>query len=181
MIKMKTTHIDTIKIVLTLTYSKYKKCLSIMLICIKQHLATVEARSLWKLSNTEAELKKMFLIKNRVIVGTSNDLPLAVGVKAYLIYFFFSREFEAVLAWITKNQFSRPDFVDCEIVIWGLTSLSNFYKRVHLLPWNRLWQLCQLKIIISSLPMLDGTFLYEINSGDIDISKLALQLKLLPS
>ena len=29
--------------------------------------------------------------------------------------------------------------------------------------------------------MLDGTFLFEINSGDIDISKLALQLKLLPS
>ena len=29
--------------------------------------------------------------------------------------------------------------------------------------------------------MLDGTFLFEINSGDIDISKLALQLKLFPS
>ena len=62
-----------------------------MLICIKQHLATFEARSLWKLSNTEAELKKMFLIKNRVFVGTSNDLPLSpqsVYVKAYFIFFF---------------------------------------------------------------------------------------------
>ena len=31
-----------------------------------------------------------------------------------------------------KISFSCPDFVDSEIVIWGLTSLTNFYKRVHL-------------------------------------------------
>ena len=37
-----------------------------MLICIKQHLATFQAQFMWKLSNTEAELKKAFLIKNRV-------------------------------------------------------------------------------------------------------------------
>ena len=61
-----------------------------MLTCIKQHLATFQARSLWKLSNTEAELKKMFLIKSRVFVGISNDLPLTVGVCESVFDFFFS-------------------------------------------------------------------------------------------
>ena len=61
-----------------------------MLTCIKQHLATFQARSLWKLSNTEAELKKMFLIKSRVFVGISNDLPLTVGVCESVFDIFFS-------------------------------------------------------------------------------------------
>ena len=32
--------------------------------------------------------------------------------------------------------FYRRDFVDSEIVIWGMTSLTYLYKRVHLLFKN---------------------------------------------
>ena len=32
-----------------------------------------------------------------------------------------------------KISFSRPDFVDSEIAICGLTSLTDFYKSVQLL------------------------------------------------
>ena len=39
----------------------------------------------------------------------------------------------------------------------------------------------QLKIIIRFNQLLDSTFLLEINSEDIGISKLTLQSKLLPS
>ena len=52
-------------------------------------------------------------------------IPLTVGVKGYLIYFLFRRELEVV-------NLSRPDFMDSEIVIWELTSLTDFYKRTHL-------------------------------------------------
>ena len=48
-------------------YTKYKKCLSMMmLICIKQHLATFEAQFLKMLSSAEAELKKNFAYKKYV-------------------------------------------------------------------------------------------------------------------
>ena len=60
-----------------------------------------------KLSNTEAEFKKNVAYKKSVyFVGTSNDPLLAVGVKAYLIYFLFLREFEVVFAWIVKTSVS---------------------------------------------------------------------------
>ena len=45
-------------------YSKYKKCLTMMmLICIKQHLSNIWSSIEEKLRNTEAELKKSLLIK----------------------------------------------------------------------------------------------------------------------
>ena len=45
-------------------------------------------------------------------------IPLAVGIKAYLIYFLFRREFEVVFSMNhEKISFSHPDFVDSEIVI----------------------------------------------------------------
>ena len=50
-----------------------------------------------KLSNTEAELKKA-LLKSVYFVGTSNDLPIEVGAKTFLICFLFSYEFRVVLA-----------------------------------------------------------------------------------
>ena len=51
-----------------------------------------------KLSNTEAELEKSVGYKKNVyFVDTSND-TLAVGVKAYLIYFLFRREFQVIFA-----------------------------------------------------------------------------------
>ena len=52
-----------------------------------------------KLSGTEAEFEKSVTYKKSVyFVGASNDPLLAVGVKAYLIYFLFLREFEVVFA-----------------------------------------------------------------------------------
>ena len=68
-------------------------------------------------------------------VGISNDPVLAVGgVKAYLIYILFRRKF-----WVgfcengEKISFSCPDFADSKIVIWGLTSIIDFYKGIQLL------------------------------------------------
>ena len=96
-----------------------------------------------------------------------------------------------------KISFSRPDFVDSEIVIWGLTSLMDFYKRVNLLfkkqlvsdcqkkisfvqtTWNSHFKLLQhQKLLLAANQLQDST---EINSKDIGISKLVSQLKLLPS
>ena len=62
----------------------------------------------------------------------SNDLPIAAYVKTYLVVF--------VLLWIwscfcvnrEKISFPGPHFWDFETVIWGLTSLTDFYKRVHI-------------------------------------------------
>ena len=60
-----------------------------------------------KLSNTEAEFKKnVSHKKSEYFVGASNDPLLAVGVKAYLIYFLFLREFEVVFARIVKTSVS---------------------------------------------------------------------------
>ena len=41
--------------------------------------------------------------------------------------------------------------------------------------------MCQLKLLLVANQSLDSTFLFGINSEDIGISKLGLQLKLLPS
>ena len=59
-------------------------------------------------------------------------IPLTVGVKVYLIHFLFRREL-VVLVWIVWRNLSTLDFFDPEIVIWGLTSLTDFYKRIRLL------------------------------------------------
>ena len=49
-------------------YTKYKTCLSmIMVMCNKQHLSS-EAEFTKTLSGTEAELKKALLIKERVLL-----------------------------------------------------------------------------------------------------------------
>ena len=135
-------------------------------ICIKQHLATFEARLMWNLSNIKDELKKRVPYKKSVnFVGTSNYLPSAVDVKACLI-FLFHREFEVAFVWIVKKiSFAGPDFMDCEIVIWGLTSLSNFYKRVHVLLKNWLCQMCQLKLLLVANQLLDSTFYLELTAS----------------
>ena len=66
---------------------------------MKQHLAAFEAQLMRKLSNTEAELKK-----KRVFRWYLKWSPIAVGVKACLIYFLFRREFEVAFAWIKKKS-----------------------------------------------------------------------------
>ena len=54
-------------------------------------------------------------------------------MKAYLIQFLFRRELEVVFAWIVKNSVFLVQISDTETVIWWLTSLTDYYKRVHLL------------------------------------------------
>ena len=52
--------------------------------------------------------------------------PLGVSVKGYLIYFLFRCGLD-----VFKKNLCRPDFLDSEIVIWGLTSLTDFYKQIY--------------------------------------------------
>ena len=65
-----------------------------------------------------------------------------------------------------KINFARPDFVDSEIGIRGLTSLTDFYKRVHLLFKKRHVPDCQKKISFAQITQLKFTFLTpcDINS-----------------
>ena len=57
-----------------------------------------------KFSSSEAELKKALLIeKSEYFVGNSKWSTLKVGVKAYLIYFLFRREFPVPFVWIVKR------------------------------------------------------------------------------
>ena len=77
-------------------------------------------------------------------------IALTVGVKAYLIYFLFRRELEVVFVWIlSKNQTFSSRFLDSEIVIWGLTSLTDFYERVHLLFKKDMYQIAERKSLLS--------------------------------
>ena len=96
-----------------------------------------------------------------------------------------------------KISFPRPDFVDSETAIWGLTSLTDFYKRVQLSFKKRHASDCQKKISFVQITRMKFTFLtpydiknvdikivlflFDINTEDIVISKLVSQLKLLPS
>ena len=106
-------------------------------ICITRHF---EAQFIRKLSNAEAELKKSVAFKNKVhFIATYNDS--AVNLKLLLLE-----------SW--KNQFFRPDFVDSEIVIWGLTSLTDFYKGAHLLLKKRHVSDCQKKISLVQITHL---------------------------
>ena len=54
---------------------------------------------------------------------------------------------------------SRPDFVDSEIVIRGLISVIDFYKRVRLLFKKRHVLDCQKKIYFVQIMYLKFTFL----------------------
>ena len=64
--------------------------------------ATFNAQFMWKLSNTEKVEKKCSL-KKRCILLVSLMIPPSSRCKAYLIYSFFSCEFEVVFAWIVKK------------------------------------------------------------------------------
>ena len=60
------------------------------------------------------------------------------------LFILFRHEFEVVFCVNhEKISFSRPDFGDSKIAIWGLTFLTNFYKRVHLLFKKRHVSDCQ--------------------------------------
>ena len=111
--------------------------------------ATFEAQFMRKLSNAEADLKRKALVIKKACI------LLAPIMKAYLIHFLFRHEFEVVFAWIVK----KSDFVDSEIVVWGLTSLTDFHKRVHLLFRKRHVSDCQKKICFDQITHLKFTYL----------------------
>ena len=77
-------------------------------------------------------------------------IPIAVGVKEHLIYLLFRRELEVIFVWIVWINLSRSDFLDCEIEIWGMTSLTDFYKRVHLLLKEDKCQIVKRKSLLST-------------------------------
>ena len=63
-------------------YSKYKKCLSMMMLkYIKQHVRNIEAQFMEKLSNTEAELKKSVVYK-KACISKALWFP---GMETYII------------------------------------------------------------------------------------------------
>ena len=83
---------------------------------------------------------------------------LAPIMKAYLIHFLFRPKFDVVFARIL-----HPDFVDSEILIWGLTSLTDFYKRAHLFFKKQHVSDCQKKISFVQITHLKFTFLTPCN------------------
>ena len=80
-------------------------------------------------------------------------IVLAVSGKAYLICVLFRRKLEVVFVFscesCEKINLSRPDFLDSEIVIWGLTSLTIFRKQVHLLLRKHIRQIAKRKYLLS--------------------------------
>ena len=98
-----------------------------MLICIKQHLSNI-----WTLIHEKVkqrwswiEKKSVLYIKKSVLVGTyfNESVFNPFFVPSWIrSCFCVNRE---------KISFSRPDYVDYEIFIWRLTSLTGFYIRAH--------------------------------------------------
>ena len=106
---------------------------------------------------------------------------------------------EVVLVWIVwkKITFFRTDLVDFEIVIWGLTSLTGFFERVHILlkkatcvklpkenvfcPNNasetyicNSWRHQNILLVANQLQ--DSIFLFEINSEGIGTTKFIVRI-----
>ena len=127
-------------------------------------------------------------------------IPPSSWCQSVFNLFLFRREFDVVFAWIVKKiSFSRPDFADSKIAIWGLTSLTGFIKEftfrskyVRLSKENlfcsnnapgihifKSWQHQKLLLVANQLK--NSTSLSGSNNEDIGISKLVSQLKLLPS
>ena len=113
-----------------------------------------------KLSYTEAEFKKSVAYKK----GCISLVPLMIPPRSWcerVFNLFF------VPTWISscfcvngkKISFSRSDFVDSEIVIWGLTSATDFYKSVQLLFKKQYVSDCQKKISYIKITHLIFTFL----------------------
>ena len=132
-----------------------------ILICIKQHLSNIWRWFHEKVTQRWGLLEKKALVikKNMYFVGTYDESvfnPFFVPSWIWS-YFCVNRE---------KISFPRPDFVDCETVIWGLTSLTDFYKRVHLFFKKRHASDCLKKISFVQITHMKFTFLtpYDIKS-----------------
>ena len=106
-----------------------------------------------KSSNAETDvIKKRWLQKTVYSVDTYNESvfnPFFVSSWTWSC-FYVNRE---------KISFPRPDFVDPEIAIWGITSLTDFYKRIHLSFKKRHVLDCQRKISFVEITHLKFKFL----------------------
>ena len=92
---------------------------------------------------------KTFFLNTLIALNTKwaprfNDPPSSHFESVFNL-FLFRCELEFVLVWIVqKKLFFRPDFVDFEIVVWGMTSLIDFYKRVQILLKKNPASMCQI-------------------------------------
>ena len=106
-----------------------------MLICIKQYLSNIWSSIHERVKQHWGWVEKGVAYKESVyFVGTSNDPR-----------------------W--KKSLSRPDFVDSEIVIWGMTSLTDFHKRIQRLFKKQRVSDCQKKTSFVQITHLKFTFL----------------------
>ena len=138
-----------------------------------------------KLNNAEADFKKKrWLQKSVYFVGTCNE-------SLFNPFFIPSWIWSCFCVNPEEISFPRPDFVDSEVVIWGLISLTDFHKRIHLLFKKRHVSDCQnlfysnnapeihifntfrhQKLLLVANQLQDSTFLFDINSKGIVFSKL---------
>ena len=132
-----------------------------MLICIKRHL-----RNIWSSIHEKVKQRWGWLEKKALVIKKSVYFVDTYNESVFNPFFVLSWIWSCFCVNREKISFPRPDFVDSEIVIWGLTSLTDFYERVHLL--FKKWHLsdCQKKISFVQITHLKFTFLtpYEIKS-----------------
>ena len=74
-----------------------------MRICITRHLSNIWS-SIHKRVKQQWGWKKALLIKRPCVLLLPLATPVAVGVKVYLIYFLFRREFEVAFALFVKKS-----------------------------------------------------------------------------
>ena len=96
----------------------------IILVCIKQHLSNIWSSIHEKLKQHWGCLEKKKKSVYFVVSYNESLFPPFFVLLCICSCFCVNRE---------KISFPGPDFVDSETLIWGLTSLTDFYKRVHLL------------------------------------------------
>ena len=131
-------------------------------VCIKQHLS-----SIWSSIHEKVKQHRGWVEKKRCLLKKAciSLVSLMISPSSWCesVFNLFS-----VPSWIwscfcvncEKISFSRPAFVDSEIVIWKLTFLTDFYKIVHLLFKKRHVLDCQKKISFAQITHLKFTFLF---------------------
>ena len=93
--------------------SKYKKCLSKMIItCIKQHLSNIWSSSMKKLSSIEAELKKSVAYKKACIYEQKNVLIFFGTSLSWSLDIFFS-----ILQIYKDSQFNNTKIKNSKIQV----------------------------------------------------------------
>ena len=131
-----------------------------MLKCIKQHLSNICRSIHEKVKQHWGWVEKSVAYKKSVyFVGSSNDPPRSWCESVFNLSFAPSWISSCFCVNGEKKSFSRPDFVDSETAIWGLTSLTGFYKSVQLLFKKQHVSDCQNKISFVQITHLKFAFL----------------------